>query len=562
MVPAHTRLTALMKFVNEASDVLDVGVSLQLRDLAFLGRNEAQALTWLSSPPVQEFLEMIANEIVSNSLDAERRAAQVKQWESTKVTHIAMASLNNISARFAREREKQNQAINDAMKRLRQCRKMRVTSPQWQNSDLRPKGRPFASPMASHVVKATAVNAEDEWTDSGVRSSCREGPADELYIEAATAELERRLTAAQHDVDRLKQCCILPVTRFQWGAWLDKNIHEFRDLMKTALKSRRHRTMRLRARPDLPTGERRLGPRRITARLSNESWALTLAGRVGWHGFKIKGDVRMFYLVRFDRQTIVIDLEPNRDRAHGQLTYKFDETFDLAKQLRPLSSLEADQPNVDGVYSFPQISASWENGCVYVNATKYKPITAPLPKKQRGDVGDDAADADDIGEDAEDDVGVGVEESDGSSQCVVDTDVDSAAARTDDSGSENSGGEVDMVIKPPLPATMESQSQSSSSSSSSSEVAKAKALTRLFAGRQSRVSLWQNDSSTCPLDNGLRIRMRRPVKKSMGGMGFDFQSKHLTPSHFGETLESCPVTTDVIVASLDALAHAPRWMGL
>ena len=38
-------------------DILDVGVSIQLRDIALQGRNESQALVWLMSEPVQEFLE-------------------------------------------------------------------------------------------------------------------------------------------------------------------------------------------------------------------------------------------------------------------------------------------------------------------------------------------------------------------------------------------------------------------------------------------------------------------------------------------------------------------------
>ena len=106
--------------------------------------------------PVQEFLENIANELFCNSLDAERRAAQVKKWESTKVTHIATASLNNLCARFTRQRQEQSLAIDAAMKRLRTCRKMRVTSFQWQDSDdVRPQGRPFK------IIPAMHPNSDD-----------------------------------------------------------------------------------------------------------------------------------------------------------------------------------------------------------------------------------------------------------------------------------------------------------------------------------------------------------------------------------------------------------------
>ena len=188
------------------------------------------------------------------------------------------------------------------------------------------------------------------------------------------------------------------------------------------------------------------------------------------------------------------------------------------------------------VYSF-EVSGSCKNGCVYVRATKFTTITDPLPKKERGDVGDDAADADDVGE--ESDV---VEEGDASSECVVDTDVDSAAASSDDNGgSEDSDdGEGGKLIKSPLPVTVEAQSELGDSS----EVAKAKA-TRLCLGRESRGCYWSNDYFTILEPSagfGLRVRMRKPVSKSMGGMGTELQSKHLTPSHYGETMESCTVT--------------------
>ena len=81
-----------MKFLNAESDILDVGVSMQLRDIALDQRNEMQALAWMSSGPVQDFLEQIANDLLSHSLDAERRAAQVKRWESREVTRIATDS--------------------------------------------------------------------------------------------------------------------------------------------------------------------------------------------------------------------------------------------------------------------------------------------------------------------------------------------------------------------------------------------------------------------------------------------------------------------------------------
>ena len=50
----------------------------------------------------------------------------------------------------------------------------------------------------------------------------------------------------------------------------------------------------------------------------------------------------MFFLVRHDRQTFVIDLEPYR--VDGQFAYELDQTFDLVDRLQPLGELEVALP--------------------------------------------------------------------------------------------------------------------------------------------------------------------------------------------------------------------------
>ena len=117
-----TFLRSIMKFLHADAKRLDVGVGAQLRDIALDQRDESQALAWMSSVPVQEFLELISHELFLHSLEVERRAAQVKQWEGSKVTHIATASCNNICVRFAKERETKALAIEDAMEKLRKAK--------------------------------------------------------------------------------------------------------------------------------------------------------------------------------------------------------------------------------------------------------------------------------------------------------------------------------------------------------------------------------------------------------------------------------------------------------
>ena len=132
----------------------------------------------------------------------------------------------------------------------------------------------------------------------------------------------------------------------------------------------------------------------------------------------------MFFLVQHDRQTFVIDLEPNRVKGG---VYVLDQTFDLGRQLHPLSWLEATIPQVSGAtyttISFEIASSPCESGGASICATRFCEITEPLPKKKQGDVGDEEDARDDIGENAEIDIG----DDDASSQCEVDAVVDSNA---------------------------------------------------------------------------------------------------------------------------------------
>jgi hypothetical protein len=50
-------LQNILEFMHDAAENLDVGVSIQLRDIAYDQRSELQALAWLASPPVQDLLE-------------------------------------------------------------------------------------------------------------------------------------------------------------------------------------------------------------------------------------------------------------------------------------------------------------------------------------------------------------------------------------------------------------------------------------------------------------------------------------------------------------------------
>ena len=80
--------------------------------------------------------------------------------------------------------------------------------------------------------------------------------------------------------------------------------------------------------------------------------------------------------------------------------------------------------------------------------------------------------------------------------------------------------------------------------------------------RESRGTIWQSDyfyiPEVAPDATGMRIRMRPSVALAQG-IGKDCQSKHITPSHIGETMESCPVTLLLLRAWSIWRAHRNEW---
>ena len=63
------------------------------------------AANWLLSRPVQDMLDKLAELLLANALPAERKFAEVKQWEGSKLSHIASASRDAIATRYMRWRD-------------------------------------------------------------------------------------------------------------------------------------------------------------------------------------------------------------------------------------------------------------------------------------------------------------------------------------------------------------------------------------------------------------------------------------------------------------------------
>ena len=64
-------------------------------------------------------MDKLAEILLANSLEAERRPAQVKKWEDSKLTHVAVASRNQITTRFLRWRQVQRELVEARTAELR-----------------------------------------------------------------------------------------------------------------------------------------------------------------------------------------------------------------------------------------------------------------------------------------------------------------------------------------------------------------------------------------------------------------------------------------------------------
>ena len=90
---------------------------------------------------------------------------------------------------------------------------------------------------------------------------------------------------------------------------------------------------------------------------------------------------------------------------------------------------------------------------------------------------------------------------------------------------------------------------------------KTEIATRGSRARESRKTLWASEyfyiPDVPPESTGLRIYVKTSAISS--GIGQDSQSKHMTPSHFGETTESCTVTVLLLRAWSIWRAHRDAW---
>ena len=141
----HDAVRNVHVFLGKNPEHLDVGTSLPLYELAWEQGSEFEAARWLLSPHVQALFDRLAEVTLANSLPAERRHAEIKQWERSKLSHLATASRNAIAMRFLRWRSEQSKLVESYAMTLRKALRTNVQAIAWQEPDAsawRPAGQP------------------------------------------------------------------------------------------------------------------------------------------------------------------------------------------------------------------------------------------------------------------------------------------------------------------------------------------------------------------------------------------------------------------------------------
>ena len=469
-------------FLHEPRERLDTGYSLQLQRLAMDGRSPMDAIRFLTGTDVQEALELLFARAAVSTLEVERRHAHARKWEGSKLTHIATASRKCLLQRYARERTEQSRKFAKVAEEVRRVSHTNPTSLAWETqAEVRPAGVRFGH------VQGPAPQAEARVND------------------CMRAEVRARKVAAKVAFDSLHAKYCMPVSRFDWRLWMQRNETEFRELMKTAPQERKKRSHRLQARADLPDPVSRLQPR-VERWKPVAEWATILRGRCGWHGIRTSSGMHLVFLYPLRGDTLVLDLTGLRQSAR-ETNFLLSGDFDILRHMSNMQELEGRFPGaiVAGVYALIVDGQPSLDG-VRMNVRRGKLLLEPLARiaRQRSAGADDESDETELEKEASSSEASGVS---------VDTDVDSDVLESDGVGSVVEAADVE-------PGSGDEGGED------------APAMVRVR-----REPLWSSPYFYI-LDNeghpDVKIRMR-DVWACDEHMGRYAMSRTLTPTHYGET---------------------------
>ena len=152
------KLRHIHAFLHTVPEQLDTGCGLIIHNRAWEEGDEQAATRWLLSPPVQAMLDRLAEVLLTTSLEVERRHAQIKKWEGSKLVHIANASRNAIATRFLRWRTQQCDHLATLERGLHKLVRTNLQALRWSQPAVvanRPAGVKFTASRQPDTLSAT-----------------------------------------------------------------------------------------------------------------------------------------------------------------------------------------------------------------------------------------------------------------------------------------------------------------------------------------------------------------------------------------------------------------------
>ena len=246
---------ACYDFLSVADEKLDTGLSKPLRDRALAAGSERKSLEFLCSDPVQDALKLCFLATMISSLPVERRHAELKRWETSRLVHVATASRNALLNRFLRQRTTASELLAAARKEVERLNRMGISQLALEHRpDLKPEGRAFA-PAAAGAEAAAAgargikVRRHDKRAAGTICAVSEKRRAEALnaYKTSCQAELKDELAARRSTAKRNVVALTprLPTTREDMMKWMVEHETCFRSRMKTAGRDRRRVSHRL-----------------------------------------------------------------------------------------------------------------------------------------------------------------------------------------------------------------------------------------------------------------------------------------------------------------------------
>ena len=417
-------LRQCVRFLQTPPELLDVGFSMQLRELALATGGELQGVEWLCSDRIQDFLTRAVEACVLNSLDAERLAARAKLMVARKVSHIATVSRDLICGRYHAQRLAKAREIAKAEKAVRAARRTTVGSLSFAEDSARPIGHEFGASSSSDRPAT--------------------GGAQKQYISDNSEMLRRslgeRVARAENDLHSIRASANgVPMSRLDLSMWISENVQELRTRMQEAPQRRRSLNNRLWAREGMHAAAPRLQPQADLKPQLQTEWARILDGRTGWHGLVTSDGGVLFYLLRHRGRSWCVDLSPHRVKGG----YVLRQDFKLREQLKPLANLEETLPDdrVKQTVHFIVRGSPATGGGVFLLPEKAAHLIAPLPASKRASR---PTDAEELGSDADCEDDIKHDSDVESSQAAVDTS-DEGCSSSDESTDSLVGDDDDTV---------------------------------------------------------------------------------------------------------------------